>query len=71
MTTAQIGTMPGLVTPERLTPDDAMLIAQLEKRGHHVQRLQKNGYLASQWGMSLHLQDVDALAAFAKRVGAA
>lgn len=71
MTTTQIGIKPGLVTPERLTPDDAMLIAQLEKRGHHVQRLPKNGYLASQWGLTVHLPDAAALAAFAKKVGAA
>ena len=70
MTTTQIGIKPGLVTPERLN-DDALLIAQLEKRGHHVQRLPKNGYLASQWGLTVHLPDAAALAAFAQKVGAA
>lgn len=49
--------------------NDAELIAQLAKRGHHVQRLQKNGYLASQWGMTMHCPDFAALEKFARQVG--
>jgi len=46
------------------------LIAQLEKAGHHVHRLENNGFLAARWGMTLHCPDLAALVKFAKQVGA-
>jgi len=45
------------------------LIAGLAKAGHHVHRLENNGFLACRWGLTLHCPDLAALAQFARKLG--
>jgi hypothetical protein len=47
-----------------------LVIAKLEQAGHHVSRLENNGFLASRWNMTLHCPTLENLAQFAKQVGA-
>jgi len=53
-------------SPERHA---SQLIAKLEKAGHHVHRLENNGFLAARWGMTLHCPDLASLVQFARKLG--
>jgi len=60
-------------TPTDGTPENraALVIAQLTKAGHHVHRLENNGFLVANWGYSLHCPGLAELQGFARKVGAA
>jgi len=45
-----------------------LLIAKLEKAGHHVSRLE-SGFLVTRWGMSRHCPDYAALVNFGRVLG--
>lgn len=49
----------------------AQLMARLALAGHHVSRLERDGFLVSQQSYCLHCPTLENLAQFAKKVGAA
>ena len=48
----------------------ATLRAQFARQGHEVYELADGGFLVSRWGMTRHLPDLRALAAFGRQIGA-
>ena len=56
-------------TGKRISKAESSLCAMLALAGHAVHSLKNGGYLVCKWGYTHHAGDLDALKAFAVRLG--
>jgi len=56
-------------TGQRIRKEESSLCAMLALAGHDVHSLKDGGYLVCKWGYTHHASDLEALKAFAMRLG--